>query len=189
MMAFYSILYEKPEHGIPLETENVPPFFADLNLDQIIDAATLGKQEYRLPPFFYRSLRNHEAILYRHEIFRDIEQKTLFESLTTFAQKIRVMRGHLALAEKLYYPYQKKRWFLDAVETYCEAVLHLSRDLSTEHLRARAAGVSRLRRTLRCVSAFYRAASGNGAAKSRFRHRALLRANQWQFHQSTPICL
>ena len=52
-MAFHSILVETIEDGIQKETLEQPVFFIDLNLDQIIDAITTGKEEYNLKPFFY----------------------------------------------------------------------------------------------------------------------------------------
>ena len=58
-MTFHSILFERPEDSIKEETLQAPDFFVDLNLDQIIDAITAGKQEYNLKPFFYTSLNDY----------------------------------------------------------------------------------------------------------------------------------
>jgi DNA mismatch repair protein MutS len=71
-MVFYSILFEKAKGDIKKETPEAPVFFADLNLDQIIDAITTGKEEYDLKPFFYTSLKDVDAIKYRQEIMRDL---------------------------------------------------------------------------------------------------------------------
>lgn len=70
--AFHSILFERPEDSIAAEEVEVPAFFVDLNLDQIIDAIVAHKQEYNLKPFFYTALRDVEAIEYRYEIMRDL---------------------------------------------------------------------------------------------------------------------
>ena len=121
-MTFHSILFERTEDSINRLTLETPEFFVDLNLDQIIDAITAGKQEYNLKPFFYTSLNDIDAIKYRHEIMRDLENKNLFENIKSFAHKMRAMREHLAQADKLYYKYQKERYFLDAVDIYCDAV-------------------------------------------------------------------
>ena len=136
-MTFLSILFKKNEDSIKEETPEAPDFFVDLNLDQVIDAITTGKQEYNLKPFFYTSLSDIDAIKYRHEIMQDLENKILFESIKLFAQKMREMREHLAQVEKLYYEYQKKRWFLDAVEIYCDTVNCLVHDLSLVDLKSR----------------------------------------------------
>ena len=136
-MTFRSILFESIEDNLIRETLEAPVFFVDLNLDQIIDAITFAKQEYNLKPFFYTSLNDTDAIEYRHEIMRDLENKILFEAIKSFAQKMRAMREHLIQADKLYYSYQKKRWFLDAVEIYCDAVSGLVNDLSLIDLKSR----------------------------------------------------
>jgi len=136
-MTLHSILFEKTEGDIKKETLEPPVFFVDLNLDQIIDAATAGKQEYNLKPFFYTPLNDIDPIEYRHEIFRDLENKNLFENIKSFAQKMRAMREHLARADKLYYKYQKERWFLETIEIYCDAINCLVHDLSLADLKSR----------------------------------------------------
>jgi len=136
-MTFHSILFERTEDSIKKETLEAPVFFVDLNLDQIIDAITVRKQEYNLKPFFYTSLNDIDAIKYRHEIMRDLENQILFEHIKSFAQKMRAMREHLAQADKLHYKYQKERWFLDAVEIYSDAVNNLVHDLTLADLKSR----------------------------------------------------
>jgi DNA mismatch repair ATPase MutS len=135
-MNFHSILF-KNEDSITEEKLEAPVFFVDLNLDQIIDAITIGKQEYNLKPFFYSSLNDIDAIEYRHEIMQDLEDKALFENIKSFAQKMRTMREHLAQADKLHYKYQKESWFLDAVEIYCDAVNCLVHNLDIADLKSR----------------------------------------------------
>lgn len=135
-MTFHSIL-GSTKNGAKKETPEAPDFFVDLNLDQIIDAITAGRQEYHLKPFFYTPLTSTDAIRYRHEIMQELEDITLFERIKAFAQQMRNMREHLSQAEKLYYKYQKERWFLDAVEIYCNAVQTLVQDLSLMDLKSR----------------------------------------------------
>jgi len=135
-MTFHSILFENTGDSIRKETLEAPVFFVDLNLDQVVDAITAGKQEYNLKPFYCTSLHDVEAIEYRHEIFRDLENPPLFEKIKSFAQKMRAVRDHLAQAEKLYYKYQKERWFVDTVEIYCDAVTCLMHDLSLVDLKS-----------------------------------------------------
>jgi len=136
-MVFRSILFEKTEDIITEETLEAPVFFVDLNLDQIIDTITTGKQEYNLKPFFYNPLNDVDAIEYRHEVFRDLENSILFEHIKSFSQKMRLMREYLSQSDKLYYKYQKERWFLDAVDIYCDAVHCLTHDLSFVDLKSR----------------------------------------------------
>ena len=136
-MKFYSILFEKIEDRIKEEILEEPSFFVDLNLDQIIDTIVIGKKEYNLKPFFYAPLNNIDAIIYRQEIMQDLENNTLFENIKSFAKKINEMRDHLEKADKLYYKYQKEKYFLDAVEIYCNTINCLLNDLSLLNLKSR----------------------------------------------------
>ena len=136
-MPFRSILFERTEDRIKKEAREAPAFFIDLNLDQIIDAVTAGRQEYDLRPLFYTSLNDLEAIEYRHEIMRDLENEILLAYIQSFAQKMHARREHLAQADKLQYKYQKERWFLDAVKIYCDAVDGLAHDLTLVELKSR----------------------------------------------------
>lgn len=124
---------EADENGSPEE----PDFFHDLNLDQIVDSIVAGRQEYDLKPFFYSPLANLEAIAYRHEIMRDLENESLFQNIESFSNQMRVMREHLAKTEKSGYKYQKEKWFLNAVKTYGEAAENLLRDLHSGDLESR----------------------------------------------------
>ncbi len=135
-MTFHSILFEKTEDSVKKETPEAPVFFVDLNLDQVIEAITARKEEYNLKPFFYTSLKDIDTIKYRQEVMRDLENETLLEKIESFAQKMRVMRRCLALADKLYYKYHKEGWFLEAVEIYCDAVNCLVHDLSLADLKS-----------------------------------------------------
>jgi len=128
-MSFYSILFERPDGGKRGEAPEAPACFHDLNLDQIVDSITAGRQEYDLKPFFYTHLTDLAAIAYRHQIMQDLENEVLFQSIKSFSQQMRTVRQQLAAAEKLYYKYHKERWFLNAVEIYCSAVERLLHDL------------------------------------------------------------
>jgi DNA mismatch repair ATPase MutS len=136
-MTFHSILFDKTENNIKNESLSEPAFFVDLNLDQIVHALTADRQEYHLKPFFYTSLHGLETIQYRHEVFQDLENPGLFEQIENFAQRLREMRQHLAQADKLYYKFQKERWFLAAVEIYCDAVPTLLNHLAALDLHSR----------------------------------------------------
>ncbi|MBI4675444.1 MAG: DNA mismatch repair protein MutS [Chloroflexi bacterium] len=136
-MPFHSILFPKTKGRDGADAVDMPECFVDLNLDQIIDAVTAGKQEYNLKPFFYTPLQNLDAIQYRHEIMRALENPVLFDQIKSFANKMRAMREQLAQAAKLFYTYQKQRWVLDAVQTYCDAVQELAENQSSSNLQAR----------------------------------------------------
>jgi DNA mismatch repair protein MutS len=142
-MTFRSILFVNPEDHQQTGVREAPDFFVDLNLDQVVDTITKGKQEYDLTRFYYTPLRDLDAIAYRHEIWRDLEHAQVYECVRSFARKMRAMREQLVQADKLHYAYQKERWFVDAVETYCEAVAGLLHDMT--HIEVQSHGFLALR--------------------------------------------
>jgi len=136
-MIFCSVLSRKTDGSITKETPETPEFFVDLNLNQIVDAITANKQEYNLNPFFYTSLHEIDAIVYRQEVMQDLENKPLFEKIGSFAQKMQAMRHNIAQAKKQYYKYQKESWFMDAVEAYCDAAQCLAGDFTLLDMKSR----------------------------------------------------
>ena len=132
-----SVLFASAEDGQAAPSADMPAFFRDLNLDQIVNAITVSKDEYDLKGFFWTPLKRVDAILYRQEVLRDLEKTALFKSVKSFELKMREMRQHRAREQKLYYRYQKQGWFLDAVELYCAAVQTLSEDLNLAAIESR----------------------------------------------------
>lgn len=128
-MPFHSILFDSPRSASDV-TGDEPACFKDLNLDQVVQSITAGREEYDLAPFFYTPLRSVDAIAYRHEVLGDLRDEALRECVGSFAQSMRVMRAHLAQAGKLRHRLQQQRWFLDAARAYCEAVVALASDLA-----------------------------------------------------------
>jgi len=133
-MQFHSILFTDLNTTIRHEA---PEFFHDLNLDQIVAAVTAGRQDYDLAPFFYTSLHDLDAIAYRQEVMRDLENEHVIQSIHAFSRSMRAMREHLEQAKKFHYKYEKERWFLGAAERYCAAVIGLSHDLNAQALKSR----------------------------------------------------
>lgn len=134
---FQSILFARPEQRTGVDELHAPAFFRDLNLDQVVDSITAGREDYRLEAFFYALLDDVDAIAYRHEVLRDLERDALWTCVTAFAQRMRSMREHLAQAGKLYYQRQQEFWFLDAVALYGEAVRQLADGLNSTDVKAR----------------------------------------------------
>jgi DNA mismatch repair ATPase MutS len=132
-----SILFERPENAAGADGREEPPFFADLNLDQVLASMTAGRDEYDLKPLFYTPLHDAGTVSYRHEIMRDLEQDAVLGAVRKFAQRMREMREHLAQARKLRYKYQRERWFLDAAAGYCQAVNYLTEDIAHPDVSSR----------------------------------------------------
>ncbi len=136
-MSFESILFEMPEDRPGTARPEIPAFFVDLNLDQIVDEVVRGKQEYNLKPFFWSPLTRVGAIQYRHEVMQELEREEPARIVAAFAQRMHTMRDYLARSERLYYELQKQRWFLDGIDVYCDAVGTLCSDLSSTELKSR----------------------------------------------------
>jgi DNA mismatch repair protein MutS len=136
-MPFHSILFREPGQTIAVETHRPPAFFHDLNLDQIVDAITADWKEYDLAPLYYSPLRDLDAIAYRQEVLRDLEENVFMEAVQSFSRQMREMRKCLGKAKELYYKYALERWFLTAVEVYVDAVMRLARVLSSVQVKSR----------------------------------------------------
>ncbi|MGC9258970.1 MAG: MutS-related protein [Phycisphaerae bacterium] len=135
--AFKSILFDPrgPEPGDP--TIAAPVFFRDLNLDQIVDAVTVGRDEYDLKILFYTRPGHIDHIRYRQEIMHDLENPLLFEPIKSFVTALRNTR-RLAIASRTRrYQYQREGCFLDATEIYCRAITTLQSDLRSVTVQSR----------------------------------------------------
>jgi DNA mismatch repair ATPase MutS len=129
-MLFHSILFTKKTSDKTAQTAVPPEYFTDLNLNQIIDTITQGKEKYNLKPFFYTPLHDYEEISYRFAIMQDMENENLLKKVISFEEKMQTVYNQLNQSQKLFYKYQKESYFIDTVIIYCEAVINLSNDLT-----------------------------------------------------------
>ena len=136
-MAFHSVLFQESDDRLRTDRVEPPAFFRDLNLDQFVDGITASKQVYDLHPFYYTPLPSVDAISYRQEILKDLEDKAAIQHINGFAHGLRSMHEHLEQSNKLSYKHQKQTWFLDAVALYCDAVSCLADGLATTDLESR----------------------------------------------------
>ena len=134
---FQSILFPAPSLPAVAETTEQPDFFRDLNLDQIVQAVTADWREYNLTPFFHTPLHSLDAIAYRQEIMRDLENLGPRQIVQNFSQAMRQMRLCLPRPTERYYQYDAERRLLHAVRLYCQAVQHFANGLAREDLRSR----------------------------------------------------
>ncbi len=134
-----------------------PPFFRDLNLDQVIEAVVAGRDEYELKQLFYAALRDVGAVEYRHEVFRDLERDDVRAAVRAFGGAMRRVRQYLTLAEKQRFQYEKERWLVDAAAVYLDAVSELTAALVEVDLGSR--GLQALRSYLSTYTASERFAS------------------------------
>jgi DNA mismatch repair protein MutS len=126
-----SILFDRPQQTAGAIRSEQPSFFADLNLDQVVGSITADRDDYDLEPFFYSPLCNAETVRYRHEALRDLERDGVRDAVEAFAERMRVVRRHLKLADEFRYRYEKQRLFLDGAGIYCEAASALAGKLDS----------------------------------------------------------
>ncbi len=136
-MPFRSILFLEPEPEGNLDGSEEPAVFSDLNLNQVVAAVTANRAEYNLKPFFYFPLRSVDAVYYRYEVLRDLDDLALIEHIRSFAEAMQHMRASHAQQDKLFYKRQKQSWFLNSVDTYCGAVRRLCHALTHKDLSSR----------------------------------------------------
>lgn len=131
---FESILYQQPASVVEV---GEPECFADLHLDQVRASIAAGRDEYQLEPFFHAPLHDVDAVVYRHEVFRDLDGEAVRSAVNAFGEEMRRTRNYLTLASKQHYRYEKERWFLDAAAVYYDAVEVLTRMLAGLDLGSR----------------------------------------------------
>lgn len=119
-----SVLFE--DGARPGLEADPPACFRDLNLDQVVDAITAGREEYDLAPFFHTRLATVDGVTYRHQVLHDLEDEALVKCLDSFADDMREMRKKLDRVEDLRHQYEREAWFVDAIESYCAAVTNLA---------------------------------------------------------------
>ena len=114
-------------------------FARDLNLDQMV-AAIAGDREERelITETQFGHLRDGDAVRYRQEVFRDLENPALLGEIRRFADRMAEVRAHQNQLAAMQYRHQREGWLLDAAATYCEAVGSLAEHLASAHLGSRA---------------------------------------------------
>ncbi len=111
----------------------------DLNLDQIVAAVAGDREEHDLiTTVLYGRLHDPRAARYRQEVFQDLEDTALFDTLQRFAGQMGEVRAHLRQLAKMPYRHQREGWLLDAAAIYCDAVRSLAGHLVSAGLGSRA---------------------------------------------------
>jgi DNA mismatch repair protein MutS len=129
MAAFRSILFTDPDAAKDIDDLTAPECFADLYLGQIINDVVQGNADERLDRYFYLPLHDASAVIYRHEVFRDLERDEVRAPMEAFVAGMRTMRQQLERTGRLWHPLQRQGWFVYAVQEFCDAVATLGDEL------------------------------------------------------------
>jgi DNA mismatch repair protein MutS len=111
---------------------------SDLNFDQVIDSVAGNRDERELiSQLLSRPAVDLDALSYRHEVFRDLEDPALLQAVTRFTKQLSQVRAHLRQLSKMYSAHQQEGWLLDAATSYCDAVRALADVLAERPLASR----------------------------------------------------
>ena len=139
MYLFYSILFLKEELYKDIKDKDVmaEPYFEDLGLDLIFNSVVKSKKEFGLEKYYYESLQDVEAIIYRQEVMRELENLELRSIVTEFSNEVYAIRNKMndvrkALSSKDDWSnnYLMRGHMLDYAQRYCYAVTKLKEELS-----------------------------------------------------------
>lgn len=114
-----SLLYKFEQ---PKQIEKTSDFLKDLNIDQIISSILSSKKDYDLMEFYLSPLHNELDIKYRHEIFKDLDERNFLNSVIDFCNGIHKVKEVLNNISKLYYEKTKERFLLEAIQIYCNTI-------------------------------------------------------------------
>lgn len=142
---FYSILFPTQEQHKRPRRQNEPPYFKDLNLDQVFDPILTEekgfglkeKRDFGLESIFYTPLDDPDVIAYRQDVMRELENDGPRGLIAGFADTINgignvtgTIRDALMSTEKWQDNYLTRGQLLDCAEKYCRATVMFSRSLS-----------------------------------------------------------
>jgi len=114
-------------------------FARDLNLDQVVAAIAGDREEHELiTETLFSHLRDADAVRYRQEVFRDLDNPALLGEIQLFAGRMAEVHAHLNQLAAMHYRYQREGWLLDAAAIYCDAVRSLAGHLASARLGSRA---------------------------------------------------
>lgn len=133
-MDFHSILFADDPQPENLQE---PAFFADLNLDQLVQSITNHRPEYRLNSFFYTPLKNKDTILYRQEVMQDLQDGDSLEPFRSFALGMSYVRRYLTMIDGLYFNNHRLGWHLDTLILYGETLKELDQNIAGRNFKSR----------------------------------------------------
>ncbi|MEB4211206.1 MutS-related protein [Mycobacterium sp. 94-17] len=150
MAGFTSILHPGAG-GTESTAQPSPDLFADLHLDQLVDAVTAGHNDSDVAGIFCTPLHDVRTVQYRHEVFRDLEDEQAMAPIQHFVEGMRAMRGRLNVARNAWHRLQRQGWLIDAIETYCRTIDLLRHE--TTHTPVKSSGLRNFIQHIRSYTA------------------------------------
>lgn len=138
---FYSILFPDNKQYGEKRNCDVPKYFKDLNIDQIINACLRNKKEYGLESFFMTPLSDEEVIRYRQDVFKDLENDSIKALFMDFSVRVAQIGRYMGqkwdevkngkVKENRYISFGR---ILDYAGQYCDAIKKISDGLTSLNL-------------------------------------------------------
>lgn len=119
----------------------IPAYFKDLNLDQVINKIVLEDKDSLLTETFYELLQDRDEILYRQDIFRDLEQEKAYQSILNLQSCISQVYQFREYAGKANHPLQYQKYMLDAMNLYYDGIIEFIEETA---FTFKSAGLTRL---------------------------------------------
>lgn len=135
---FRSILYSPDGADPPPTRSRAPDYFSDLRLDAVVDAVTANHVEQEIAPYFWTPVADVAGVEYRQEVFGDLEQAVVRDSLVTFTKGMASVRACLGREAKSRHRWERARWRLDGASLYIRSVSGLASTLDAARPPSRA---------------------------------------------------
>lgn len=117
----YSGVLERGFTELHEETE-VPDFFLDLNLNQIIRELQEKGKDYEIRKMYGRFPKDYETVCYRQAVYREIRRKGLEKPFSLFSRKMRDTRWYKERHEKAEEKYQYQMYWFNSVNEFVDGV-------------------------------------------------------------------
>ena len=112
--------------------------FKDLNLDDVIAEVLRRAKLFDIKKYYYTPLKNKEDIIYRHEVFKDLENKELFDDLNVFSYTMNRKLQELKVAKTVKFEVYKQIELKKKIEDVIEIMRLLVTNLDKYELKSEA---------------------------------------------------
>ncbi len=112
--------------------------FKDLNLDDVISEVLRRAKLFDIKKYYYTPLKNKEDIIYRQEVFKDLENKALFDDLNLFSYTMNRKLQELKVANTMKFEAYKQIELKKKIEDVIVILKQLLENLSKYELKSEA---------------------------------------------------
>lgn len=136
MIKLTSLLFTGLENVNKYESSDI--IFKDLNLDSIISEVLRYAKLFDISKYFYMPLKNKDDVIYRHEVFKDLENASLFDALNKFSYTLSKKLKEIDVEKNLKFDVLKRVRLKQKIEEYLDILSELVEALGKEKFSSRA---------------------------------------------------